>query len=179
MTCIVGYVDNGNVYIGGDSAGVDGFDVTIRTDKKIFGNNDFIFGFTSSFRMGQILKYNFLPPKREEDISDDEYIYKHFIIEIIKVLKENSYAEVENNQVKGGEFLFGYRGKLYYVGSDFQVGGSINNYDAIGCGAKYAKGCLFALQKINMGVEKRIKLALEAAETFSAGVHRPFEIIKL
>ncbi len=38
MTCIVGLVDNGKVYIGGDSAGCAGYDVRIREDQKVFRN---------------------------------------------------------------------------------------------------------------------------------------------
>jgi hypothetical protein len=36
MTCIVGYESDGKVYIGGDSAGVRGLDVTVREDSKVF-----------------------------------------------------------------------------------------------------------------------------------------------
>jgi hypothetical protein len=35
MTCIVGLVDNGTVYIGGDSAALFGWDLCIRSDKKV------------------------------------------------------------------------------------------------------------------------------------------------
>lgn len=34
MTCIVGLVEASNIYIGGDSAGVSGYDLTIRADSK-------------------------------------------------------------------------------------------------------------------------------------------------
>ena len=52
MTCIVGLVENGKVYIGGDSAGVAGLDVRMRSDEKVFTKGNMIFGYTSSFRMG-------------------------------------------------------------------------------------------------------------------------------
>lgn len=51
MTCIVGLEHNGRVYIGADSAGVSGWDLTVRADKKVFRNGSFLFGFTDSFRM--------------------------------------------------------------------------------------------------------------------------------
>lgn len=62
MTCIVGLVDKGSIYMGGDSAGVAGLSVTTRADEKVFLNGPFIMGFTTSFRMGQILRYKFVPP---------------------------------------------------------------------------------------------------------------------
>lgn len=52
MTCIIGFIKNKKVYIGGDSAGVGGSHVTIRRDSKVFKNGNFIMGYTSSFRMG-------------------------------------------------------------------------------------------------------------------------------
>jgi len=177
MTCIVGVAEKGKVYIGGDSAGVSGNDIRIRADEKVFRNGDFIFGFTSSFRMGQILRYNFKPPKRAEGITDEEYLHRDFISAVIKILKTYEYAELENNIVKGGVFLFGYKGKIYYVGEDFQIGTYMNKYESVGCGKQYASGALYALEKYELKVEVKIKIALEAAETFSTGVRRPFKII--
>lgn len=57
MTCIIGLIKNKKVYIGGDSAGVDGLNITIRKDSKVFKINKFIIGYTSSFRMGQLLRF--------------------------------------------------------------------------------------------------------------------------
>jgi len=179
MTCIVGFADKGKVYIGGDSAAVDGQSIIIREDEKVFTNGDFIFGFTSSFRMGQILRYNFKPPERKVFGTDDEYLYGDFINGVIDIFKDNGYAKVELNQVEGGVFLFGYKGKLYYVGSDFQIGKLLKNYSAIGCGEYYAMGCLYALENIELSPKKKIEKALEAAEEFSTGVRGPFRIMSI
>ena len=177
MTCIVGYKTENNIYIGGDSAGVDGSNIIVREDEKIFKNGEFIFGFTSSFRMGQILRYNFIPPKRKENITDDEYLYGDFINEIINIFKKKGYAKIELNQTEGGTFLFGYKNKLYYVGSDFQIGKSTKEYNSVGCGENYALGCLYALENEKISIELKIKKSLEAAEEFSTSVRRPFRLI--
>ena len=58
MTCIVGLIDGRRVWMGGDSAGVSGLDITVRADAKVFRNGDFLIGFTSSFRMGQLLAFH-------------------------------------------------------------------------------------------------------------------------
>ena len=72
MTCIVGYLDKETVYLGGDSAGTDGnYSQHIRKDKKVFQNGPFIFGFTSSFRMGQILMSSRFKPWRQKAEQSD------------------------------------------------------------------------------------------------------------
>ena len=39
MTCIAGFVENGTVWMGADSAGVGGDDgLTVRADRKLFRN---------------------------------------------------------------------------------------------------------------------------------------------
>ena len=58
MTCIVGMVDGqGTVYIGADSLAAGGYQKTIRKDAKVFTNGIAVMGYTSSFRMGQLLRY--------------------------------------------------------------------------------------------------------------------------
>ncbi len=64
MTCIVGLAHGGRVYMGADSAGVAGLDIDTRRDPKLFKVGDLLIGFTTSFRMGQLLAYGFEPPPR-------------------------------------------------------------------------------------------------------------------
>lgn len=61
MTAIVGVVHDGKVLIGADSGGVGGWTVRIRKDAKVFANGPYVMGFTTSFRMGQILRWGFKP----------------------------------------------------------------------------------------------------------------------
>ena len=63
MTAIVGLVKSGSVYIGGDSAGVCGTSLTVRADAKVFRKKRYVFGFTTSFRMGQLIRYSLALPK--------------------------------------------------------------------------------------------------------------------
>ena len=72
MTCIVGLVHADGVTIGADSAGCDGaWGIVTRADTKLFHNGPFLFGFTSSFRMGQLLRYAFKPPPSSITASGD------------------------------------------------------------------------------------------------------------
>ncbi len=174
MTCIVGLVEGKKVYIGGDSAGVGGYSLTVRADAKVFTNGAFLFGFTSSFRMGQLLRYAFTPPKHDSDLGDYQYLATVFVKAVRDCLKEGGFAKKENETERGGTFLLGYRGHLYKIEDDYQVGESTDGYDACGCGQDVALGAMFATE--GQAADKRIKTALRAAERFSAGVRGPFVV---
>ena len=180
MTCIIGFVKDGQVFIGGDSAGVAGLDYHIREDEKVFKKKDMIFGFTSSFRMGQILRYCFDIPDHDPRKDDFDYLCTDFIDGLIRSFKEKGYAKTHNERVSGGVFLVGYRGNLYQIESDFQVGKIHRPFDACGCGESYALGAMEIIVKT--GYEKpedAIIEALTVAEAYSAGVRGPYNIVSI
>ena len=54
------------------------------------------------------------------------------------------------------------------------------NFDACGCGEQYAMGAMHILdENKKMSPQEKIDIALKAAESYSAGVRGPFDIIKL
>jgi ATP-dependent protease HslVU (ClpYQ) peptidase subunit len=175
MTCVVGLVDKGDVYIGGDSAGIAGLSLSVRADEKVFGNGPFIMGFTSSFRMGQLLRYKFSPPAQTVHQNDMEYMVTSFIDACRTCFSQNGFGD--KDATVGGSFLVGYKGQLYTIEGDYQVGKLHAPFDAVGCGSDLALGALYATE--GQQPEKRINLALQAASTFSAGVAPPFVILRL
>ena len=175
MTCIVGLVDKGDVYIGGDSAGIAGLSISIRTDEKVFGNGPFIMGFTSSFRMGQLLRYKFSPPAQTVHQGDMEYMVTSFVDACRTCFSQNGFGD--KDATHGGTFLVGYKGNLYTIEADHQVGQTMRPFNAVGCGSDLALGAMYATEGLDP--EKRVNLALEAASTFSAGVAGPYVLIKL
>jgi ATP-dependent protease HslVU (ClpYQ) peptidase subunit len=180
MTCIVGLIENGVAWLGADSCGSNGYDKVIRKDKKIFKLKDTsaIVGYTSSFRMGQLLMYsNNLIDKRDEPNINHEYLVKYFIPNVIKLFEDGGYSRNKSGEKEGGEFLLAYKDKLYKIESDYQVGESCDNYDACGCGEEYALGSLKTTEDMNMTPKERIHKALESASKFSCGVAPPFYIV--
>lgn len=179
MTVIAGLVHKDSVYIGGDSAGTAGLSIDIREDEKVFINGSFIIGITTSFRMGNLLRYKFAPPKQKDKMDDMEYMATDFIDAVIKCFETNKYKKNdEHGQQIGGSFLVGFNKKLYQIHDDFQVGLSRCKYAAVGCGADLALGSLHSSSKGKLKPKNRIKLALEAASAHSAGVAPPFVILK-
>jgi ATP-dependent protease HslVU (ClpYQ) peptidase subunit len=174
MTCIVGLIDGEHVWMGGDSAGVAGLDITVRADTKVFRNGDMLIGFTNSFRMGQLLHYKLKPPPRDPEADVFRYMVMDFVDSVRACLKEGGYAQRSNDVETGGTFLVAYEGRLFSVQSDYQVGEAMRGYHAIGCGADYALGSLASTA--DLPAEERVRKALECAELFNGGVRAPFTI---
>ncbi len=179
MTCIVGWVENNKVTIGGDSAASKGYDIQIRIAPKVFIKDSMIFGFTTSFRMGQLIQYSLKIPEQSQKIGDYEYLCSTFIDALIKCLEKGKFAKVDNNVIKGGTFLLGYKGNLYCISRDFQVGKSSKNFDVCGCGEDFALGALEATKNIKMSPSIRIRKVLEITAEFSSAVAAPFNILEL
>lgn len=172
MTCIVGLIDDGKVHIGADSAGISGWSLSIRKDRKVFKNGPFLIGFTSSFRMGQLLQYSFQPPARYYNRDIMAFMAVDFIDAVRNCFKAGGFAGRENEVEKAGDFLVGYEGRLFSIQQDYQVAESLYGYAACGCGQDAALGAIFAAG--SLPAQDRLRVALEAAERFSAGVRGPF-----
>jgi hypothetical protein len=140
LTCIAGLVGkDGCVYIGGDSAGVAGWSITPRSDLKVFRRGEWVFGFTSSFRMGQLIRYALTLPK-VPDRDLDRFMCTTFVDALRQTMKNGGLAKIEHGVETGGTFLVGIRGRLFQVGDDFQVGESRLGFEAVGCGQDEARG---------------------------------------
>lgn len=168
MTCIVGVSNGESLIIAGDSLGVRGLDVVERKDAKVFSTGPFLIGFTTSFRMGQLLQYKLDVPLQSEGEGDHEYMCTKFIDSVQKLFREAKYGEVKNDEVSGGEFLIGYKGILYHVYPDFQVAVPSQEFSAAGCGSDFAMGSLFETSHLNPSY--RARKAIHCAAHFSGGV---------
>jgi ATP-dependent protease HslVU (ClpYQ) peptidase subunit len=178
MTCIVGIAHEGKVILGADSAGVNGWlDRRIRGDRKVFTNGHLVFGFTSSFRMGQLLEHALTPPPVQEGQEPYAYAVKSLIPAIRETMRAGGWMKTENGRDEGGVFLVGFRGHLFSIHGDFQVGESIERYEAVGCGDAYAMGAMHAAR--DLPPKERLTAGLEAAAKFSAGVAGPFHFVDI
>lgn len=176
MTCIVGMEHKGEVWMGGDSAGTAGnMNQRIRGDKKVFKKGEFLFGFCGSFRMGQLLRHNLqLPPPQAAGVDDATYLVNDFVNAVKVCFSEGKELPAGFE----GAFLIGYRGHLYNIEGDFQVGQPEAKFDACGSGADVAVGAMHASSG-EKNPKKRIQTALEASALNNAAVRPPFTIMCL
>lgn len=186
MTCIVGYVEKGIVYLGGDSCAGNSQHYSHRliTEPKVFRNGDFIIGYTTSFRMGQILQHRFIPPRRLKAKTDSQYLITDFVEKLQGTFARFGFgsSHIESTEsgsggAVGGEFLIGYKDKLYKIHSDYNVSQETDPYNSCGCGESYALGALNAVKNLKLKPEEKIIIALSTATKYSAYILPPYTLI--
>ena len=175
MTCVIGLIENGKMYMGADSAGVSGDSLTVRADPKVFHKGNMLIGFSTSFRMGQLLRFSLEIPAHPEGLDSLEYMTVSFINAVRETLKDGGYTTILNNEESAGLFLVAYKSEIFRICSDFQVGVASDPFAAIGSGAQVALGAMhMANTDVDRDPEGTILRALRAAERFSSAVRGPF-----
>ena len=185
MTCIVVLKDEvtKRTYMGGDSAGVDAsHDLRNYIQPKVFHNGEFLMGYTTSFRMGQILEHSFTPPKIKRGTELYRYMVKDFIETVREALQQGGFARsTEEGEEEGGTFLVAVRDRVFSIQDDFQVAEYFEGFSAVGCGGSFALGALMRMEdELNgMSSEDRVRASLVIAERLSGGVRAPFTILSI
>lgn len=179
MTGIVGVKTPQGVFIGGDSASTNDSGLqTILASHKVFfiGSQEtrMLLGCTTSCRMMQLLRYELHLPPYEQTMEVEEYLVTKFVNAVRDCLRSGGFAQKENEKEAGGNFLVGFAGRLFEVQDDYQVSEPVNGYEAVGSGAKFALGSLYATPQLLP--EQRIELALQAATYHNAYVRPPYLI---
>lgn len=191
MTCIVGFSIRGSVYLGSDSLGSgNGVKQVYCTPKLVkldvfekkhlsLSKISMGIGYTSSYRMGDILRYNFTPPAIEAEEDENEYLVTDFIPELIKCFDEHSFAKTKEGTKSGGNFLVGFRKRLFHVQEDFSVLEPSCGYTAVGSGQEFAMGAMYAYRRSIDDPEKAVIGSIKAASEFCTTVGGTVDCIKI
>lgn len=176
MTCIVGLEHDGRVTIGGDSAAVEGDDLTAADTAKVFHLGPYLIGYCESFRAGQLVRYRLRVPEPKTD-DPVEHLATVFVDELRKTLHKGGVAKATADEEQmPGALMVGYAGQLFTIEGDYAVIRSGYGYAALGCGAPYALGSLSSSPR-NADPNRRISDALCAAENHCTAVVSPFTIL--
>ena len=176
MTCVVAKVEDGKIFMVADKCGSDGYTKILVDRPKVFINGGFIIGYTTSFRMGQLLEFTWSPPEQLSSQSDEVFIYKVVVESIKNTLKSDGFA----TDTSGGSFLFGYKGVLYEMQPDYAIF-KIPSYSAVGCGSEEAKAVMYTLDQIGYegSMEECLVLAVKASSVSKAGVSSEYDYLVL
>jgi ATP-dependent protease HslVU (ClpYQ) peptidase subunit len=176
MTCVVGLVDRGKVWIGADSASVAQWVSTCSAShSKVFQQGALLFGIAGSPRIAQLLRYRFVCPARA-GADPLEYLATEFVDGFRQCLREHGALEVSDGEERfAGVILIGCGGRLFTLDADFQVGEFGESHHALGAGGEVALGVMFATSK--MDPAERVLLALRGATQYCGGVRAPFVVM--
>lgn len=175
MTCIVGVQTETGVMLGGDSLGSNGYTGTSFQAPKVFRLTPQVAaGYTSSFRMGQLLQHQLTPPTLHGD--ELAWAIREFIPAARELFKSHGYAHVQNNEEEGGVFLLAVRRRLFTVQADYSVLESRYPFDAVGSGEYHAKAAMWTLatRKTVKSPRALLKAGLDAASAFVVSVAPPY-----
>jgi hypothetical protein len=189
MTAVVALIHENKVLLGGDAAASDDKSGLIfsRVDPKVFRVGQFGIAFVDSFRMGQILQYNWIPPiyKPTAGFKNlDKFMRTKFIESVKEAFKEQGYGNQTAGSTEdgdeGGIFIISVQnsGRIFVMDTDFHIGEADLQYMAEGAGQELALGSLFSTTSIKTP-RKRVRMALEAAAKFNMSVRPPFTIIEV
>lgn len=178
MTCICALVKDGNVWIAGDRMGSNGFQGKTYPDSKVFANGDFIFGYTSSFRLGQLLEYNWTQPPRLEGLSDRDYLQLDIVESIRSCFNQYGYGIKDGLEDIGGNFIIGYKGCIYEMQHNYSILRSLD-YIALGSGQSHAEAVLGLLIDDNPDFDPTTVLqkAISVAAKFVFSVSEECDIL--
>ena len=170
MSCVVGLIQNDKIFIGSEGIATtdEGERRPIKTI-KVFRNGKYLIGYTGSVRAGQIIQEKYF--EAPEDIFELPDAIREHLSNKGTLLINDEQAQMQN-----ANFLVGYEGRLYEILIDFQLNEIMGNFTAIGAGAAYAMGALYATEKLLLSPEERIRLALGAACEFMVSCGEPLEI---
>ena len=182
MTCIVGMVDAkaGTVRLGADSASSNGWTIRDTKTPKLCGFKyphldpegdgfDLVLGYTSSYRMGQLLMQALTVPSRGHD-DVEKWVVTKFVPAVRDVFKTGGFAKVDSNVETGGTFLLGIEGRLFEIQDDYSALEAIAPFGACGSGEAFAMGA--------MATGASIDDALKVAAELTATVRGPFNFIE-
>ena len=190
MTCIVAVRTNNKVVLAADRLGAgNGVKQLFKTTKlakqpchrvdseykktKI----EIGIGYTTSFRMGDILKSIFVPPDIDNGEDEEEYLITKYVPSLQKCFEEHGFIKSSNGTKTGGNFLLTINGRIFHIQDDFSVLEPELPFLAVGSGQEFALGALYASAVTLTPVEKAL-LAIQAAGTFSTTVSKEAEFIE-
>lgn len=177
MTCVVGIANPGRgSLVAFDSLSGSNGTYRIRRDPKGAKLAPWLaFGYTTSYRFGQILAHYLTVGVKPEDPY--EWAVREFVPEMRRVLGEHGWLKTENGREDAGTVVVACRDRVFTIHDDFQVAELEFGYAACGSGEYHAYGALHALR--GETPRRQAIRALEAAEAGSVWVRRPWHVLEV
>ena len=137
MTCIIAIeaIDQQSgknvVVMAGDWQATGNYIKQNVTKSKIFSHSNLLFGYTATFRFGQLVEHclnnnTLIPPSNASD--NYKWLVVTFVPALIKTLESNKY----DASLRGVGLLIGINGEVWEVQSDFSVLRNSLGFNSVG-----------------------------------------------
>ena len=196
MTTIIGIQGDGFCIVTSDTriseveedSGMISQVVSLReSNGKIGFNGRYIFGAAGDLRAINILHHAFTPPNPAPSLKGkklDQFITVKFIPSLRECFETHGYAMPDNSSKShiaehSSTVLVAINGVIYVVDGDYSWISDSNGIFAIGTGAQFALGAIFAVMpkgKISMSMARKIALkGISVAAKFDPYTGAPYQ----
>lgn len=149
MTCITAAVKGGKCAIAADSFGGSASSYQIYKTPKLVrkpvrnggGSIDVLIGYTSSYRMGDILRYLWECPEFSGDAN--EWIVAKCIPSLRCLFESEGFMGKDDSRDSGGDFIFIVDCRIFHIQNDFSVLEPSEGYLSVGSGEYIAVGAMW------------------------------------
>ena len=173
MTVIVGITNGTNIYIGGDRGASDDVSIVSLCRPKVSINNNWIFGYSGSLGVGQLMEVIDIP-----SIKKSQDVYMVLRTEVVTHMRNAIDLYGNADPEYSADFIIGTHGRLFELSTiDWSV--AEVKETAIGSGNSFALGSLYTSIGMRLSPEDRIRLALNAAITYSPTCQGGIDIINV
>jgi ATP-dependent protease HslVU (ClpYQ) peptidase subunit len=179
LTCIVGIVEDGKVWMGADTQHTRGSTKLKDRSPKIFQKGPFTIAAAGSARGSQLLFYGV--NIEEIELTDDEKSNVVKLADAVQSANRKAKHYSKESEIEKGEiyFIVSQNNRLFCVEFNYYVH-EVESFIAIGGAADFAEGVLHYINKYHSSLspKSKIKRALTLSECYDSSVSSPFTIIE-
>ena len=181
MTTLIGIELEDRCVLAADSQITeDNLRTICTTVPKIVSVGKYLLGITGDSRPGDILAYNWSPPKYQ-GADPTQWMGKKVLPSILTAFKENGYDPYEATKDKdaGFDYLVAFNGNLFHIAVDLSFIQSTKGIYGLGSGGQLALGSLYSLtdSAINLNPERHARRAIEIAMMLDINTNPPIQLV--
>jgi len=169
MNCVVAITDGKAVWMGADSAVINGDEISQTKTKKVIRRNRMLIGWVGNFRIYRAIMFAEGFPRCKEKEDHEHYIAR--VCQWLEILFGDNPPD--------SDLIIGYGGRIWHVGEGFAISDPSEPYYSIGCGSGFAVAVLESKYGPDSPPDALILEALEVSERRSLGVRGPFYVEKI
>ena len=181
MTTIAGIQGDGWVVLCADSQITEDNLRTISTrTPKIVEIGDYLLAITGDARPGDILTYNWAPPKYDGEDAI-QFMGRKIIPSIIRAFENQGYDWAKQDKEGGFDYIIAFDGNIFHIACDMSFLVSENGRYGLGSGGQFALGYLYSLEhsatRTKASAIQVAKKAVKIASVLDVNTNPPLQLV--